>query len=82
MSIAEQLIREGKEEGRQEGLQEGRQEGLQKGLQAGVQAGRIQLCQELLGLPVVSKEELAQQNPSQLERLLNELQARLRQRVK
>lgn len=41
MTIAEQLIEEGRQEGREKGLQEGRQEGLQEGRQEGLHEGRI-----------------------------------------
>lgn len=66
MSIAEQLIQRGRQEGRQEGLL----------------VGQIQLCQNLLGLAVMSADELAARDASSLRALLSELQARLQNRVK
>jgi hypothetical protein len=65
MSIAEQLI------------QEGREQGLEKGLLA----GRIQMCQELLRAPVSTTEDLGQKSAEQLRALLRDLEARVRQRV-
>lgn len=74
MSIAEQLL----QKGRQEGLQEGRQEGLQEGLHR----GKIQLCQQLLGLPVMSEEKLDELSTSAQHELLRELQVRLQNRLR
>ncbi len=70
MSIAEQLIQRGQREGRQTGRQEGRLE------------GQIQLCQQMLGLPVSPAEELERKETSELQTLLRELEGRLRQRMK
>ena len=69
MSIADQLIQQGREEGRHEGLARGSL------------MGRIQAYQELLNLPVTQLAELEQRNPSELESLWRELQAELRRRL-
>ncbi len=63
-----------KQEGRQEGWQEGRQEGRQEG----TVIGRIQFCQELLGLPIIAAEDLAQRGREELQNLLRELEGRVR----
>jgi len=65
MTIAEQLKQEGRQEGRREGAL----------------IGQIQTCQELLNLPVSGLEELAQQSVEEMESLLRELKARLRNRA-
>ncbi len=68
MSIAEQLRQEGRQEGRREGHQEG------------IVVGRIQICQELLHLPVTRVEELEGKALDDLQGMLRELEVRLRQR--
>jgi predicted transposase/invertase (TIGR01784 family) len=73
MSIADQLIQQGREQGRQEGRQEG--------IARGSLIGRIQNCQELLSLPVSGVAELEQRNLLELENLWRELQTQLRQRL-
>ena len=65
MSIADQL----KQEGRQEGFERGRV------------IGKIQACQELLGLPAVTLAELQRKEASELESLLHALEARVRARL-
>ena len=66
MSIAEQLIERGE----------------QRGLTKGALLGRIQMCQEMLSLPLNSEAELRGKTPAELRALLRELEARLRQRMK
>jgi len=66
VSIADQLIQKGQREGQQAGRLE----------------GRIQLCQEMLGLPVSPADELEKTAAPDLQALQRELEARLRQRMK
>ena len=66
-----------KEIGRQEGLQKG----LIKGLERGRLIGRIQHCQELLGLTVNDLSELAKREMTELQKLLHDLEGQLRQRL-
>ncbi len=93
MSIAEELLERGRREARQEAeqraksmaeelLERGRREARQEGEQRGRLVGRVQLCQQLLGLPVMTGEDLGAKGSADLERLLAELETRLRQRVK
>ncbi len=71
-SIADRLLKQGREEGREEGRDEGRDEG--------VLIGKIQTLQELVGDRVSTQEELLAYNLSELEQALLGLQRRLRQR--
>ena len=70
MSLAEQLILEGKREGMLEGKREGKREGMLQ--------GRILALQEFLGLPASSLEELSAMDLGQLQQLLGRLEAQLR----
>jgi predicted transposase/invertase (TIGR01784 family) len=79
----------GMQEGRQAGMQEGREAGIQEGLQSGMQAGReaglsvgimigrIQLLQQVLGVPVSTAEEFSGWDESRLSALEAEFQSRL-----
>jgi len=67
------VIETAKQEGLQEGMEKGLQEGMEKGLDGGVLIGKIQLMQEMLGLPVQSREHLYQNDGQELEQLLAEL---------
>jgi len=69
------------ERGREEGQREGRQEGRQEGLVRGALIGRIQTCQELLGLAAAPAEELALQDIAVLQATRRELEAQLRART-
>jgi len=51
-----------------------KQVGRQEGRQEGTVIGRIQFCQELLGLPVASAEDLVQRGKEVLHALLCELE--------
>ena len=62
MSTAEMLIQEGREEGRVEG----RVEGLQKGLTQGEWIGKIQLLEELMGVPQTLRSALEKKSVKQL----------------
>jgi hypothetical protein len=70
MSIAEELI------------EQGERRGEQRGLTKGALLGRIQMCQEMLAIPLTSETELLGKGVSELQALLQELQTRLRQRGK
>jgi hypothetical protein len=80
MSIAEQLIQKGRQEGERKGRQEGERKGEAKGRQVGWLEGRIQFCQELLGLPVTAGEELTHREIPELKALLRDLEGRLKPR--
>lgn len=67
-SIADRLIKQGREEGREEGVEKG------------VVVGKIQTLQELVGDPVSSRAVLLAVDLSELEQSLAELQRRLRKR--
>jgi len=73
MSVAEELI--------QKGEQRGWQKGEQEGLMRGRLIGRIQICQDLLLLPVTAVDELRQKVTGELQALLDGLEAQVRQRV-
>ncbi len=70
-SLAEQWTQQGREEGRQEGLEEGREEGEL--------IGQIRAFQEVLGLPVATKQSLLELNIEQLLAQVAELRSRLKQ---
>ena len=65
MSFEQQLIEKGRQEGRQEGRHEGEL------------IGTIQTLQQVLGLPVSDRAELAQKTLAELEPLAATLRARL-----
>ncbi len=84
-TIAEELIQQGRQQAEEraktmaeELIQRGRLEAEQRGRLE----GQIQLCRQLLGLQSPLNQELASQGILDLEKLLAELQARLRQRMK
>ncbi len=77
-SIAEELLERGRKEGRQEAEQRARKEGEQRGRLE----GRIQLCQQVLGLPLTSTEDLVANKIAELETLLAGLEESLRQRMR
>ena len=65
---------------REEGQMEGLQKGLQEGRQEGAMTGRIQVLQELNGLPPQSADDLAGRTAEELLALEAELQQKLRAR--
>ena len=71
-------IEKGWREGNEKGLQEGLHEGLQQGLHHGEWIGRIQMSQELLGLPLSTKEELKALSISELQAKAKLLEQTLR----
>ena len=93
-TIAEELIEQGRREAEErartkaeEVIEQGRREAEERArtmaeelIQRSRLQGQIQLCQQLLGLPL--NQELEGKEPPELETLLAELQARLRQRMK
>jgi predicted transposase/invertase (TIGR01784 family) len=74
----------GLEKGQAIGLEKGQAIGLEKGqaigLEKGQAIGRIRLLQELLGVPVASDKSLPATPLEQLTSIMEELQAKLRQR--
>ena len=81
-SLAERLLRQGREEGREEGRMEGRAEGREEGraegLRRGELMGRLQLLSELLGEPC--SPNLGSMSLDDLRTIEQELQLRLTQR--
>lgn len=71
---------EGFEEGFDKGRGAGRDEGIKVGIDRGAVMGRIELCQELLGLPQTPRDELTQMPDEELTRLADELQQKLKAR--
>ena len=47
VTIAEMLVKQGRQEGRQEGIEEGRQEGIEEGRQEGIEEGRLATLEKL-----------------------------------
>ncbi|MFN7732038.1 MAG: hypothetical protein ACK5OB_09045, partial [Pirellula sp.] len=80
-SIADQLLKRGREEGREEGFEQGREEGLEQGREQGELFGRIRTLQSLLNATRSTDEELRSHSQADLEALASELQAQLRQRM-
>ena len=60
--------------------EEGREEGLEQGEAIGIEKGRIQLLQELLGGPALSKQELSVMSLEELQTTTKSLQSKLRDR--
>ena len=58
-------------------IEKGRQEGRQQGEQQGELIGTIQTLQQVLGLPVSDRAELARKQPGELEPIAESLRARL-----
>jgi flagellar biosynthesis/type III secretory pathway protein FliH len=63
--------------GHQAGMEEGMQAGREAGLSAGIMIGRIQLLQQILGVPVSTAEEFSGWEESRLSALEAEFQSRL-----
>jgi flagellar biosynthesis/type III secretory pathway protein FliH len=70
----------GREQGLEEGREKGREEGLEQGEAIGIEKGRIQLLQELLGGPALSKQELSVMSLEELQTTTKSLQSKLRDR--
>ena len=70
MSTAEYLIAQG----RKEGLLKGRQEGRQEGEMHGLWVGKLQVLQELMGLPVSDRADLSDLTATDLEQRFCQLQ--------
>jgi len=75
-------LERGRREGQQEGWQKGQQEGWQKGRREGALIGRVQTCQELLGLVVTPTEELVNEPMDALQEKCRTLEARLRSQLR
>ena len=69
MSIAEELIEKGR--------RERREEARRAGWQVGILIGRVQILEELSGLPASPSAELASKPVEELEKLACELKGRL-----
>ena len=82
----EQGLAEGLAEGRQKGLAEGREKGLAEGLAEGRQegelVGRVKVLQSLSGITPATSEELLRLGKPALMAMEQELQARLRDRLR
>jgi flagellar biosynthesis/type III secretory pathway protein FliH len=82
----EQAIRDGQEQGLAEGLAEGRQKGLAEGLAEGRDegelVGRVKALQSLSGITPATSEELLRLGKPALMAMEQELQARLRDRLR
>ena len=71
-SLADRLLIQGREEGREEGRE--------AGLERGKLAGKVQMLEELLGVPPTPDAELESADLAALTARLAELQQRLRDR--
>ena len=71
-SLADRLLKQGREEGREEGIREG--------MERGSLAGKIQMLAEMLGDPPVPAAELREASLDALQAKLEELQDRIRDR--
>ena len=78
-SIADQLLKQGRQEGRQEGHREGRQDGRQEGIIQG-EIRLIQTLQKILGTPVSEVSNFNNHSLEQLKALTQELQSQAEQR--
>ena len=78
-SIADQLLKQGRQEGRQEGHREGRQDGRQEGIIQG-EIRLIQTLQKILGTPVSEVSNFNHHSLEQLKALSQELQSQAEQR--
>lgn len=78
----EQGLAEGLAEGRQKGLAEGRQKGLAEGRDEGELVGRVKALQSLSGITPATSEELLRLGKPALMAMEQELQARLRDRLR
>jgi predicted transposase YdaD len=61
-------------------LKQGREEGIEKGIEKGKLVGKVQTLQELLSVPVNSDGELREQSVDELMVLVDDLQQQLRKR--
>lgn len=82
----EQGLAKGREkglaEGREKGLAEGREEGLAEGREEGELVGRVKVLQSLSGITPATSEELLRLGKPALMAMEQELQARLRDRLR
>jgi len=75
-----EAMKVGLEQGREQGREEGREEGIGLGLDQGALMGKVQMLQEILGEAESTKEELSKLDSAELNKLIAELQLRLRGR--
>ena len=76
-SIADQLLKRGRQEGFEEGLEEGRQEAIQE-----FEISCIQLLQECLGVPVESTSSLQSCSLDELRLKTADLRSQIQRRLK
>ena len=69
-----------REEGEAVGMEKGEAVGMEKGEAIGIEKGRIQLLQELLGGPALSKQELDVMSLAELQTTTKSLQSKMRER--
>jgi flagellar biosynthesis/type III secretory pathway protein FliH len=74
-TIAEQWKSEGREEGLEIGLEKGREEGREEGKLM----GQVKAYQELLGITVMTPEEMLAQSTESLQSLVEQLKSRCQQ---
>ena len=70
----------GIEKGEAIGMEKGEAIGMEKGEAIGIEKGRIQLLQELLGGPALSKQELDVMSLAELQTTTKSLQSKMRER--
>ena len=68
------------EEGLEKGLEKGLKKGLEKGREEGAVIGWIQALQQVLGDPMATTQELTGESLSDLQKILTDLQQRVRSR--
>jgi flagellar biosynthesis/type III secretory pathway protein FliH len=78
----EKGLSEGRQKGLAEGLAEGRQKGLAEGRDEGELVGRVKVLQSLSGITPATSEELLRLGKPALMAMEQELQARLRDRLR
>jgi len=76
-SIADQLLKRGRQEGFEEGLEEGRQEAIQE-----FEISCIQILQECLGVPVESTSSLQSCSLDELRLKTADLRSQIQRRLK
>jgi hypothetical protein len=80
-SIADQLLKRGRQEGRLEGFLEGRQEGRQEAMQE-YEISLIQILQESLGVPLESTSSLQSCSLDELRLKTADLRSQIQRRLK
>jgi len=75
MTTYEKILAQGRAEGEVRGVAKGKAEGRAEGRAEGSVTGKIQLMEQLLGLPVSSEESLSGQGAQALQRRFEELES-------